>query len=77
MLKTNLQVNICKPKFKLYCQFVRTTFSRKFTAHKFVLGVLFPTFYPKLKSFRLTIGSKTVCNDDGRLCALNFLYLSI
>ena len=30
-----------KPKFKLYCQFVRTIFSGKFTAHKFVLGVSF------------------------------------
>ena len=40
-------------------------------------GFLFPTFFPKLKGFRLKIGSKTVCYDDGRLCALNFLYLSI
>ena len=38
---------------------------------------LFPTFFPKLKGFRLKIGSKTVCYDDGRLCALNFLFLSI
>ena len=53
-------------------------FSGKFTAHKFVLGVSFAyVFFPKLKGYRLKIGSKTVCYDDGRLCALNFLYLSI
>ena len=66
-----------KPKFKLYCQFVRTILSGKFTAHKFVLGVSFSYVFPKLKGFRLKIGSKTVCYDDGRLCALNFLYFSI
>ena len=63
-----------KPKFKLYCQFVRTIFSGKFTAQKFVSGVSFSyVFFPKLKGFRLKIGCKTVCYDDGRLCALNFL----
>ena len=35
------KLTYAKPKFKLYCQFVRTIFSGKFTAHKFVLGVSF------------------------------------
>ena len=68
MLKANIQVNICETLVQAILSICRDHFFPR---------EIFPTLFPKLKDFPLKIGFKTVFYDDGRLCALNFHYLSI